>query len=222
MASCEAPLLKAPLVEFAANYHGYSQWFPYYLRAVIEGLDREDHKQLLRHNLQEEQGLLDDEDRKMLESLGIDTEKVDGIPHPQLFERFCDALGVGARERNSPPEATQSWRSEFRRLLEHGSPAVAVGALGLGTEAIVSTLYGQLLTALRRVPALKREGYVFFELHCLVDDQHQRDLLAIAGDLAERPGGLEELQHGMFEALRLREEFMDALASANPLTPEHD
>ena len=196
---------------FALWYDGYSRWFPRYLNAVIERLESPRHRELLSENLAEEQGRLDPDERDTLIELGIDPATVDGVPHPQLFARFCRAVGLTDAERSAPPEATIEWRSAFHGMLRAGSQAYAVGALGLGTETIVSTIYPRILQGFRRVPNLTREDLVFFELHCHVDDQHQVDLLEIAADLAAAPGGLAELERGMYDALDLRVNFWDQL-----------
>lgn len=201
-------------VELARWYHGYSSWFPTYLTAVIERLDRADHRDLLGENLAEERGRLDPDERETIEALGIPMEDVDGIPHPVLFERYCDAMGVTRDVRRKVPEKTQEWRSSFLGMLRAGSAAFGVGALGLATESIVASTYERILEGLRRVEGLDRRDMVFFELHCHVDDQHQEDLLQIARDLAAQPDGLAELERGMLASLDLRAAFWDALHAA--------
>ena len=47
---------RSAIRDFALQYAGYSAWFPNYLTAVISRLERDDHKELLGHNLEEEQG----------------------------------------------------------------------------------------------------------------------------------------------------------------------
>ncbi|MEM9381241.1 MAG: iron-containing redox enzyme family protein [Planctomycetota bacterium] len=197
--------------ELARWYHGYSSRFPTYLTAVIERLERADHRELLGENLAEERGRLDPDERETIESLGIDMADVDGIPHPILFERYCDAVGVTRDVRRTPPVPTLEWRSSFLGMLRAGSAAFGVGALGLATESIVAATYEKILEGLRRIDGLERRDVVFFELHCHVDDQHQEDLLDIARDLASQPGGLAELERGMLASLDLRASFWDAL-----------
>lgn len=199
------------LQQYAHEYSGYAAWFPNYLRMVIRRLDRKDHRLLLLKNLEEEKGHLDEEECAELREVGIDPESVMGIPHPVLFRRFCHAIGVTDRTLARPTEAAKKWRSSFLEFLSTATPAEAVGALGLGTEHIVKPVYQQLLKGIRQCGELAREDYVFFELHCLVDDQHQQDLLAIAKDLAQEPGGLAELRNGMLKALELRCEFWDRI-----------
>jgi len=196
---------------YAAWYDGYSRWFPRYLRAVIGRLGNPDHAALLRENLAEEQGQLCPDERDTLIELGIDPATVDGVPHPELFARFRRAVGLSDADVATPPAATVEWRTAFLDMLERGSEAYGVGALGLGTETVVSAIYPYLLDGLRQVPGLERAEVVFFELHCHVDDQHQLDLLEIARDLAAAPGGFDELKRGMLDALDLRARFWDAL-----------
>ncbi|MEM6672320.1 MAG: iron-containing redox enzyme family protein [Planctomycetota bacterium] len=197
--------------ELARWYHGYSSRFPLYLQAVIQRLQREDHRELLGENLAEERGRLDPDERETIESLGIDIADVDGVPHPVLFERYCDAVGITADIRRTAPSATLEWRSTFLGALRAGSAAFGVGALGLATESIVAATYEKILDGLKRVDGLDRRDMVFFELHCHVDDQHQEDLLEIACDLAAENGGMAELERGMLASLELRANFWDAL-----------
>ncbi|MFT6107660.1 MAG: pyrroloquinoline quinone (PQQ) biosynthesis protein C [Planctomycetota bacterium] len=201
-------------IEFARSYgrwyQGYSAWFPHYLRAVIERLESPEHRRLLASNLAEEQGRLDEDDRAALVALGIDAAAVDGVPHPELFGRFCRALGLQSADLDVPPVPTIEWRSALRASLRAGSGAYAVGALGLGTEAVVSTIYQPIVQGLKRLPELQKQDIVFFELHCHVDDQHYEDLRTIAIDLAGTRVGRLELERGMHDALELRLQFWTA------------
>lgn len=196
---------------YAHWYDGYSRWFPKYLQAVIARLDDPDHRALLAENLAEEQGRLCPDEHATLLGLGIDPATVDGIAHPELFARFRRAIGLPDAAMGHIPEATIEWRASFLGMLRAGSAAYGVGALGLGTETIVSAIYPQLLDGLARVEGLGREDVVFFELHCHVDDQHQEDLLAIARTMVATPEGAADLRRGMNDALDARVKFWDAL-----------
>jgi len=197
--------------DFAVTYNGYSQWFPRYLQAVIDRLPSRRHRDLLAENLAEEKGELHPEDREALVAVGIDPTQVEGIPHSRLFRAFCLALGVREEELATPHPAAVRWRERFLRALQQGTPAFCVGALGLGTEGVVRPIYRQLLQGIERATCLPRRDYVFFELHCLVDDQHQKDLLLIAEDMLSTPESAAQLAAGMHTALSLRAEFWDHL-----------
>ncbi|MEO0973260.1 MAG: DUF3050 domain-containing protein, partial [Pseudomonadota bacterium] len=113
----------------------------------------------------------------------------------------------------------------FLRYLQTATPASAVGALGFGTERVVGAVYERLLRGIGGCEAitLERSQLVFFELHTLVDDQHHRDLLAIAAELCTNAGAREDLESGMHAALILRARFWDALharALAREIAPE--
>ena len=198
------------LQDFAREYYGYSRAFPSFLRAVIDRLESPLHRELLDRNLAEEQGDIDDGDREALRQIGIDPTIVDGVSHPQLFRRFCRAIGVSSAELQTPSDAALRWRERFSRLLHNATPAAAVGALGLGTEEIVKHIYVPLLAGIRGL-GLKREDFVFFELHCLVDDQHAVDLHNVSLNLLRDGRNYNEMRLGMKEALNLRNEFWDHL-----------
>lgn len=205
------PDATAVLRRYALEYSAYASWFPRYLEAVIDRLDDPAHQALLRRNLDEEQGNYDADECDELRRAGIRVELVQGVPHPQLFRRFCRAIGITDDELARPCRAADQWRREFHAMLENASPAAAVGALGMGTEYVVRPIYEQLLRGIQALGTLHRDDYVFFELHCLVDDQHQADLLHIARELAPNTDGVRELRRGMLGALRLRQRFWDQL-----------
>ena len=144
------------------------------------------------------------------------------MPHPELFKRFCDSLGVGLGHVTQDSIEVTCWREMFLDVLGEGSPAQAVGALGLGTEGIVSAMYQSFLPALDKID-LKPRDAVFFPLHAMVDDHHQETLLDIARDFAETPEGRRDLAKGMRKALFLRAGFWDWLHAralqATPCTP---
>ena len=52
---------------------------------------------------------------------------------------------------------------------------------------------------------------MFFELHCLVDDDHAEALREIAVDLAQTASGRRNLRLGMHQALGLRASFWEAM-----------
>ena len=196
---------------YAREYSAYSEWFPKYLESVISSLPDAGHRAKLAHNLEEEQGHLGEDDCEELRAQGINPASVAGVPHPVLFQRFCGALGINREDLATPSPAAGRWRTRFLRFLQTATAAEAVGALGLGTEHIVRPVYEQLLSGIIGMGTLRRDEFVFFELHCLVDDQHQQDLFEIARDLASEPGGLAGLRRGMQTALAMRCEFWDHL-----------
>lgn len=192
---------------FAGDYYAYSSGFPIYLRKLIAKLERSEHRELLERNLCEEEGGLDPADCERLCAAAIDPDDVEGIPHPELYRRFCRAMGLDDAELGLPESAGQLWRQRMIAFLDDASPAAALGALGPGTESVVKPVYQKLLRGIRGLHALEPRDHVFFDLHCTVDDQHGQDLQRVAYDLLGTPNACREMRQGMLEALRLRQAF---------------
>jgi len=204
------PNPEAALKDFAAQYLGYTSWFPKYLTAAISKLDTPAHRLHLIENLAEESGHLEEEELSTLNEMGIETDWVQGIPHPELFKRFQQALGIDHKKVTYCDEAI-IWREMFQQTITMGTPEEAVGAIGLGTEAIVKYIYRKLINGIKKCTDLSLEQYVFFELHTEVDDEHGKILLEIAEELNSSPKAYNDLRKGMLKALNLRCMFWDAL-----------
>ena len=202
------PDLRWALADFARQYHGYSAHFPRYLTTVIARLEEPHHRRWLLENLTEESGTYEEAELAELEEQGVRPEWIKGVPHPQLFARFGTALGVDATDAPES-DAVVCWRELFLLQLAGGTAAEAVGALGLGTENVVQTMYSSFAAALERLPELEPRSIVFFTLHAAVDDHHQETLARIAADFAGTRTGREELRRGMLKALQLRSSFWD-------------
>jgi pyrroloquinoline quinone (PQQ) biosynthesis protein C len=193
------------LADFARQYQGYSVHFPRYLTALLSRLENPSHRRALMSNLFEESGQYCDDDLAALAVQGVKAEWIVGVPHPELFRRFRIAL---TEEDDSNEELeVQCWRDMLLSTLTMGSAAEAVGALGLGTELVVSTIYQPFLRAIARQRDLLPRDTAFFPLHTLVDDTHQAILREIAIDLAATESGRVDLACGMNKALMLRDSF---------------
>jgi pyrroloquinoline quinone (PQQ) biosynthesis protein C len=199
------------MADFARHYAGYSQHFRRYLGAVLLRLDDPRHRASLQDNLAEESGRYADDELNELATLGLAAEWFVGVPHPELFRRFCAAVQVSPPSPLHEAPTVVCWREKFMKLLSSGSAAVGIGAIGLGTENIVRHIYAPICEALARVSELSPRDTVFFPLHTAVDDHHTATLAAIAVDLADTHVGRRELRAGMSAALDLRERFWDWL-----------
>lgn len=206
------------LADFARHYHGYSAHFPRYVAAVVARLESPRHRRALLDNLTEESGDYPAEDLQILDRLGIERAWIEGVPHPELFARFCRAVGVEPGQQDEALEVV-CWREMLMSIFQHGTPAEAIGAIGLGTENIVRSIYQPICQAIARVPGLSAEATVFFPLHTAVDDHHQETLRQIAVDLAQTPQGIRDLAKGMRKALALRSSFWDWLEERARSTP---
>ena len=74
---------------------------------------------------------------------------------------------------------------------------------------MVNRIYAPIIRAIERLGTLDRRQYVFFELHCEVDDAHHEALLKIAHDFSDVAQNRIDLRKGMLKALGLRNIFWD-------------
>lgn len=210
LGSGDLPDIHGALRDFADHYYGYSLHFPRYLTTVISKLEEPAHRTSLLQNLTEESGHYDEEELAELAAIGVQREWIEGIPHPQLFRRFREAVGVTGYDPGAEAIELVCRRESFLTTLTHGSAAEALGALGLGTENIVSTIYVPFVKAIAQTD-LQPHDTVFFPLHTAVDDHHQEALEEISLAFAATPGGKGDLRRGMIKALSLRSSFWDWL-----------
>ena len=207
LASGELPDLRGALADFATHYYAYSAHFPRYLTALIVRLTDSGHRRALLANLTQESGHYTHDELAELASRGIRAEWIAGIPHPELFARLRQALWVINSGVHADHIEVVCWREMVLEILNNGSPAEALGALGLGTESIVRTIYQPFVEASAQLPELHGAPGVFFALHAAIDDHHQATFQAIATKFAATAQGRADLAKGMHKALALREAF---------------
>ncbi len=199
LASGDLPDMQAAIRDYCHQYYFYSAEFTSYLEAVIGGLDSALHRDVLRQNLKEEQG--------------NDLGNPQSIPHTELFQRFRRAAGVTPEyDAETPPCTTVTvWRDLFLQKCKSRQPGVGLGAIGLGTEMIVSTVYPYLHKAVMSHSDMKPDDYLFLTLHMECDDRHADDTKEISLELAEDQGCREALRFGVLSSLNLRNAFWDVM-----------
>ncbi len=195
------------LKDFAFQYGVYSSGFVQYLSAVIERLCCEEHRRILQENLAEEQGNPHD-----IELPSDVLASIKGQPHAVLYQRFQQALGINDtfKKNNLESHAALNWSQQFLELCEVNE-YVGVGAIGIGTELIVSSIYRQILDALKTHSHLTKEQRVFFDLHSDCDDHHAAQILIIVKDLANNSAACEQIEYGVRKAIEMRSAFWDAM-----------
>jgi len=193
--------------DFALQYGLYSAPFTQYMSVVIDSLSSDKHKDILLENLAEEQGEVHD-----IELPADVLASIAGKPHTELYLRFQNALGVDAdyEENTSKDDPGHLWSQQFL-LLCKSNQHVGVGAIGIGTELIVSQIYSQILEGLKGHSNLTPTQHVFFDLHSQCDDEHAAQMMLIAEDLALDQKSCEQIEYGVTEAIRMRTEFWDRM-----------
>jgi len=200
------PDVRFALRDFAIQYGLYSAKFADYVSAVIANLSHDKHKEILSGNLAEEKG-----DTHGIELPPDVMSSVDGVPHPILYRRFQEALGIDLENVESTENCPGAeWSQRFLALCETNEH-VGAGAIGIGTEYIVAKIFDQTLDGLKTHTELSRVERVFFDLHSVCDDKHAAEMLTITEDLALDQKSCDEIQFGVSEAIRLRSEFWDRL-----------
>lgn len=206
MRSGDFPNVHMAFQDFAIQYGLYSAQFIGYMSAVINNLGDANHKKILLANLAEEQGDTHDID------LPPDIlASVIGEPHPALYRRFQTALGLDSGSLKATPECPgRVWSQKFLALCKINE-CVGVGAIGIGTELIVASIYEQILEGLKAHSDLTMSQRVFFDLHSMCDDEHAAQLLMITDDLAQDPEACEQIRFGILSATKLRSAFWDTM-----------
>jgi len=211
------------LKDFALQYGHYSARFPDYVSAVAAVVDRDEHRRILLANLAEELAEELDGEQGERHDEGLPPElasAVAGQPHSLLYRRFQEALGVfdvssgkGATSTANPsdgPAPGLAWSEGFLTLCK-ADAYVGLGAIGLGTELIVPSIYRQILAGLIAHTDLTMAERVFFHLHGECDERHAEQLLSITAELATDREACERIESGMRGALELRVAFWDRM-----------
>lgn len=199
LACGDLPDMYAAIRDYCHQYYFYSAEFTSYLGAVIGGLHSAPHRDVLRQNLEEERG----------HGAGNPGE----VPHSELFQRFRRAAGVTPEydAEMSPCTTVLVWRDLFLQKCQSRQPGVGLAAIGLGTEMIVSTVYGYLHEAVTKHSDMKADDYQFLSLHLDCDDEHASDMKQISLELAEDQRCREALRFGALSSLNLRNAFWDVM-----------
>jgi pyrroloquinoline quinone (PQQ) biosynthesis protein C len=202
IASGDLPDVAWALRDYAYQYAFYSSEFPNYLLGVIENLVSAAHRETLMENLAEERG-------------DPTSDRLEHQPHTELFARFQRAIGIddAYRAENKPSTTVEVWRDLALQKCRSEQIGVAVGAIGIGTEFVVPTLYTYLLEGIRRFTSLRPDDYFFFTLHATCDQEHAADLREITIELAGPPEHREAIRFGALSALNLRKAFFDIMLS---------
>lgn len=200
LADGNLPDIAMAIRDYCHQYYFYSSQFPAYLEAVSSGLQSPAHRKVLIDNLEEERG-------------HGEAANPDHIPHTELFQRFRRAAGVTPEYDAATPACTTAkvWGALFLQKCQSRQPGVGLGAIGIATEMIVSTVYGYLQKAVKTHTAMKPDDYLFLTLHLDCDDQHAADLKQISIELAGDHDVREALRFGVLSSLNLRNAFWDVM-----------
>lgn len=141
------------LKEYAKQYYAYESSLPTFLEKAINHVPEGPARTALEENLVDEAGLPE--------------------PHPQLWLRFAEALGLSADEvrEAEPLPRTANLVKTYASLCEHGADE-ALGAL-YAYESQFAAVARTKAEGLRRFYGVNDESALeFFDLHGTLDDLH--------------------------------------------------
>ena len=190
--ACRAGLLtKEDFKHVFGQYYRYSKNFTRYLTALMTNCESDYFRSRLSENLWEEGG-------------GAEPDK----RHAELFRRFL------RRSLDVDPDAIeyQSFANDFfHQYLDfcRNSSALAGSAfLSLGTEGVISRLYGYFCEGLLKA-GVSEEELLFFRLHMECDDEHAITLAELMRSFCGEPGWFDQCKAAIDHALNIRRQFMD-------------
>lgn len=203
----DLPNIDLAFKDFAFQYGLYTTNFTKYVSALIKNLSHEKHKKILLENLAEEQG-----DTHNFDLPSEVLASIDGEPHTNLFRRFQESVGVDKIYKNNTEKCQTGylWSQQFLYLCQMNE-YVGVGAIGIGTELIVSRIYKQILKGLEDHSQLTMLEHVFFDLHSECDDEHATQINLIASELAQSHETCEQIEYGMKMSINMRVMFWDKM-----------
>lgn len=199
LATGDLPDVQSSLKDFAFQYDHYRRHFARYLQALTRNVPLEIHRTALQEILNEERGDCRN---------GFETK-----PHTELFRDFQSAIGIDGeyRRHRQPHQSVETWANRMLECCNNQNPAMGIGAIGLGTELVVPSIYGKILDSLASLPGLSKDDKIFFELHSHMDDEYAETFRQIAVDLARDERSRPQLERGMHLALDCRSVFWDLM-----------
>ena len=219
------------LVKFFAAYSHFNLGFITNLRNLIDLLQKQEHKEILSENLEEEMGHYDEETLVELENMNISRKSVVGIPHTFLFAEMLDCLEgkIGSSYRAFVPDNIVSIKNDAIEELTAAGKSGLLAAVYFGSELIVPKLYSKLIQGLRNsCGEISNEELRFLILHIDMDDGHAKKLREIVMDscntMEERVALLKNTEKILnarvkfYDALRAWSSFRQSMLSTNALS----
>ena len=149
----------AGLQRFAVQFFLQVREFPRAVSALHAGCPYPEERGLLAESLYEEE-----------------TGRISGcdLPHPELFIRFGEALGLAREElvQGEPLPSTASLIHWFELSTRQRSFLEGAAAINLAAEGQVPGAFGPFARALERHYGLSREAVAFWDVHEMADREH--------------------------------------------------
>lgn len=179
---------------FLVQQGKYSRFFTRYICQLMVNLESNEDVLDIFDNLFEEMGF------------GEVTEP----PHSEVYRDMLKNFDLHL-ESHPTQAATQRLINTMMNFCKQPEGVYGLSALCLGAEAIVPSLYSDIVSGFVK-QGVALEQLKFFTLHIECDDGHADTMLAILSRLViEKPALFEVVRHAAFLMIQARLEFFDAL-----------
>ncbi|MBX9865879.1 MAG: iron-containing redox enzyme family protein [Burkholderiales bacterium] len=176
---------------FFSQYYYYNKNFSRLLAAIMANCDSDFYRSKLTQNLWEESGEKDIENR-----------------HAEIFRKFL----ISSLQIN--PECIQfevyskQFGDNYLQFCLDNPITESSAALSLGTEGIVSKMYGILRSGLLKA-GLQTTELQFFDIHIACDDEHAETIKEIMLSYSHEKNWFNRCKQAMCAVLDLRYEFFN-------------
>ena len=178
----------------------YSSHFTRYLCALMANLPSNDHVLELAENLFEELGL----------APGSPT------PHYILYRDMLKAFNLRLEDAK-PTSGTRQLIDAMYAHCRCSDPAVGLGALCIGAEGLVPSLYADYVNGFE-AHGIGRDTIKFFYLHIACDDEHALTLSRMmAEQVTKEPESMERILAASEALVNARWAFLDGVANASAI-----
>ena len=155
------------LKEFLVQQGLYGSYFTRYLCALMSNLPSSDALLRLAENLFEELGL----------------DGGDSSPHHIIYRNMLERFGLSIKDIEPAP-STQKLIDTMLHHCKNPNPSYGLGAICLGAEALVPTLYADLIAGFTSC-GVEAKDIEFFRIHVECDDGHAETLRDMMVDIAD-------------------------------------
>ncbi|MDC8784536.1 TenA family transcriptional regulator [Roseateles koreensis] len=189
------PVLK----QFLVQQGHYSRHFVRYLCALMSNLKSTDQIQALAENLFEELGLTSDSP----------------TPHSVIYKSMLERFDLSLETGPAPSPGTLALIGTMSDHCHNPNPAMGLGALCLGAEALVAPVYADIMAGFAS-HGIGGQDMDFFRMHIECDDGHADTLCDIMVLTAEQDLAQLDIMIAAGGALaRARMDFFSAIEAAH-------
>lgn len=191
----EGTLTRAELEEYARQYYHYALAFPTFLSAMHAGCDDIATRQLLLENLIEEER-------------GEEN-------HPELWLRFCEALGLDRDEvrRGTPNEATRALIATMKSLAREGALHQGLAALYAYESQIPAVAKAKIEGLAKHYGISGDRDIAFFSVHMEADVAHSGTSKMVLTRLCDTDAKRSEAETSVSMTLDALYGFLDSVTA---------